>query len=238
MELSAKQSLHSEHKWCIMIATCNTMDNKPIIEIDETKFPREWRCIDQACRAQLGVHLDEARVSILGSVNGQEYEVGYHYIDLVCRKCGRHNRIVSNVIDDTRSETETLTTAEGVEVKVVHRSGPGARKLVPKRKHRFTLTQRERDRLLPQLSEKQKDILKAIVSAENAHSHTTYGELYTEIAHARGIDPSIVKRDVEIIVGKIKELRDEQAAKQKEAQQRAVDKLLLPPDEDGSTIKP
>ena len=62
---------------------------------------KEWKC----CDTRLGEFIDENRVNIRGN-NGQPYEIGFMYIWLICKKCGKKHYIKSPEVEKMVKEAD------------------------------------------------------------------------------------------------------------------------------------
>ena len=65
-----------------------------------------WLCKGSGCNTKLGEKIDENHIKILG-INAQEYEVGFNYIRLFCKKCGKENYLGSEISSKIREASTT-----------------------------------------------------------------------------------------------------------------------------------
>jgi hypothetical protein len=170
----------------------------------KAKFPQDWLC--KGCPAKLGRRLSRGKISILGT-NSQEYEIGFNYVDLMCRKCETRNLLFSNVAAGLPDKLETFVVKKDFVITESLRTGGNLSELAPSRKNFFDLSQHHRDKILPLLSEKQKYIYEMIMSAVRKADGQTWGDLIRQIAKSRGIAPSIVAADIKAIAKRIKDTR-------------------------------
>ena len=113
---------------------------------------RHWKTCP-SCGVKLWKWLDENRVKILGC-NGQDYEIGYAYIKVVCSKCGRDTCTMSDLVDqigEAYFEMSRPITAMRL----------AQRETSPY----FTLSNYERRRVLKELSGLEKQILQHLTDA-------------------------------------------------------------------------
>lgn len=145
----------------------------------KTDKPKWWLCdgklsSGKKCEAKLGRFVDKDRITIWGP-NHQEYEIGFNYISIVCKKCGKRHSIRSTVPDDLDNLRKELLGKENKKTReLVEMSGErkifSGLKTTPLEdlglKSFFSLTSQQRDKLLNKLSVKQKEIYKILSSME------------------------------------------------------------------------
>lgn len=120
-----------------------------------------WKC---SCgKAVLGEFLGAeppCRIKVLG-VNGQDYEIGFLYIEVFCKKCGKRNYITSPLPFPSAIENA---------IREKYKTFPEE----PMRKYWWELSSYYRNLLLKELSETQKIILRAVISNKNDNPDEIY----------------------------------------------------------------
>ncbi len=139
------------------------------------------------CKTPLWEWIDGDRIRILG-VNAQDYEVGFTYINLTCKKCGKKIKEVSDAADslidisrDIMINIGEKSTAKGIE------TNPFTR-----------LNSIERKKLYEKLSEKQKKILDFLLK-ENIRGDENKEEVIEKIAVYTNLSLEKVEKHIDFI---------------------------------------
>lgn len=139
------------------------------------------------CKTPLWEWIDGDRIRILG-VNAQDYEIGFIYINLTCKKCGKKIKETSGVAeslmdisDDIRKSTGAKFTSTGIEHKPFIR-----------------LNSVERKKLYEKLSENQKKILDFLLK-ENMFGNENKEEAIEKIAAYTNLSLKNVKEHIAFI---------------------------------------
>ncbi len=165
-----------------------------------------WLCKGSGCNTKLGEKIDENHIKILG-INAQEYEVGFNYIRLFCKKCGKENYLGSEISSKIReaSTTPSYDPNTGNLVQSFSPYSPIEAEITPVKKAYFDLSPYHTNKILKELSQKQKLIFKELKD-KKVDTRIELERAITEISQEQKIQTGVVKKDVELIIKKIKEV--------------------------------
>jgi DNA-binding NarL/FixJ family response regulator len=139
------------------------------------------------CNNKLWEWIDEDTVKILGTA-GQDYKIGFNYIDLVCKKCGQRVCEQSEVAEYIKELFErTSKTVKSLRVSSIE-------------ERPFTaISNFDIKKIKKSLSQKQKEVLRVLTNGD-------WSLTDKEISKKVGLPEKIVHKHVREITEKIKEI--------------------------------
>lgn len=155
---------------------------------DYYKSTKSVMFICPQCKTPLWEWIDDDRIRILG-VNAQDYEIGFTYISLVCKKCGKKisqtSEVAENLIDISKDIMKNVGgkfTVTGIELNPFIR-----------------LNSVERKKLYEKLSEKQKKILSFLLKENFFVSNEDKEEIIEKIAVYTNLSLEKVEKHISFI---------------------------------------
>ena len=166
------------------------------------------------CGVFLGDRIDENKIIISG-LNGQEYEICFNYIDLVCKKCGKANKIYSSTMEDIfnlaiKGNSQVIRYREAFILDTLKRT-PELMKILQPKKSVFKLSSNDRNKLLKKLSESQKKIYKILSEKrgkEANFSKNGLSDVLEEIYKETGLKMQKIFNDIDAIIKEIREVKN------------------------------